>query len=126
MTGKKHQTHTRGRKEPKSGKKGASPQASHPRRGAQAAPAPGKGVVATKGSPSPKTPLALDTVALKHELQELAGKDLKVKLHTDPQGKCAAGIRHTDRGFDIYLNPERIRSEEKLADHINWVRSQVA
>lgn len=122
MTGKKHSTHSIGRK---SGHKKASPQASHPRRGAKAPQTQGKGVVATKGSPRPKTNLAINRVALEQELQELAGKGLKVKLRIDPQGKCAAGIRHTDGGIEVYLNPDRIRSEDKLADHINWIRSQV-
>lgn len=123
MTGKKHQTHTRGRGDPKSGKKKASPQASHPRRRAKAAQAPRKGVVAVKGSPWPN--VAIQRVALQRALQELAGKGLKVKLRIDPQGKCAAGVTQTDAGFEIYLNPGRIKTKDKLEGHINWIRGQV-
>lgn len=84
-------------------------------------------MVAKKGSPRPKAKtVAIDRVALQQELQELAGKDVKVKLRIDAQGERAAGIRQTDNGFEIYLNPRRIRTEGKLEEHISWFRSQLA
>lgn len=67
----------------------------------------------------------LDKAALQGELQELAG-ERKVEVHIDPKGACAAAVRETDKAYDIYLNPQRIRTEKQLHKHLDWVRSVLA
>lgn len=66
----------------------------------------------------------LDKEAPQEELQELAG-DRKVRVRIDPQEACAAGVRETDRGIDIYFNPKQIRSEVRLQEHINWIKGRL-
>lgn len=67
----------------------------------------------------------LNRAALQEELQELAG-DRKVRVRLDPQGAGAVGVRETDRGIEVYLNPGQIRTEKRLQGHINWLRTQIA
>ncbi len=69
--------------------------------------------------------LLLDEMALQQDLQELAG-DRKLRVRIDPQGACAAGVRETDKGIEVYLNPQQIRTEKRLQGHINWLRTQIA
>jgi len=66
----------------------------------------------------------LDRATLQEELQELAG-DRKVRVRIDPQGAYATGVRETDRGILVYLNPRQIKSEARLQGHINWVKGHL-
>lgn len=55
------------------------------------------------------------------ELQELAGEG-KVKVKTNNHLAVGLSIRETDDRVDITFNPKRIRSQEKLEEHLVMCR----
>lgn len=67
----------------------------------------------------------IDPKAIQAELKELAGRTtVKVRLNTRLQ--VASSIRETENGFDIKLNPKRLRNPKKLEEHLTICREAIS
>lgn len=66
----------------------------------------------------------IDVQPIMSELQELNGQEtVKVKLNRKLE--VASSIRITDNGYQIQLNPRKIRSEATLEKHLNICRKAI-
>lgn len=59
------------------------------------------------------------------ELQELAGREWKVKVKLNKSQQAACSSRETDKGITISFNPKRYRSPQRLEDHLNNLRKDM-
>ena len=66
----------------------------------------------------------IDTKPIQTELQELSGQD-KVKVKLSKHLDIGCSIRQDDKGFLVSLNPSKIRSPEKLEQHLNMCRETI-
>lgn len=66
----------------------------------------------------------IDTKAFEAELEALASP-VKVKVKLDKRMDIATSIKETDKGFHIRLNPNKLRSPERLKEHLAFCREAV-
>jgi hypothetical protein len=70
-----------------------------------------------------KMAVDIDIQRIQEELQELAGRQQKVKVGLNTRIDVACSIRQTDKGFEFRFNPKRYRgSRKKFEEHLNWCR----
>ena len=70
--------------------------------------------------------LVINRAQLKEDLQEVLGGAFKLRLLIDSNGNCAAGVRWTDEEVTVFLNPKKIRTEKRLQEKVDWLRSHLA
>lgn len=58
---------------------------------------------------------------IKTELKELAGS-LKCSIKLDRHINVGSSFRETDEGYEIKINPSRIRGRHQLDNHLNSLR----
>ena len=70
--------------------------------------------------------MKIDIRPIQSELEELIGEaKVKVKVKLDKHLHVACSVRQTDRAYLVRLNPTRIRSPQKLDNHLNFCRQAI-
>lgn len=69
--------------------------------------------------------MEIDAKKIEEELKGLAGQ-VKLKVKLDKQMTVASCVAESDKGYFIRLNPHRIRSPQKLEEHLTFCRNSIA